>query len=122
MSSNRPLPRLAVACVAVLALSACRSPRLGASGDTCGRTDDCEAPLRCVDAVCRDVVAGAGARPLPRTADVPRPRGALPPLNAGTPAETPAPADTAPAGLGGRLATQPPDETSVPPAGLPGQH
>lgn len=111
-------PTLLVLAVA-LGLTACRSPRLGATGDTCGRTDDCEAPLRCLDAVCRDALPGLAGKPLPRTADTPRPRGALPPLNAAS-TESVSPAAGVPAA--GQLPTQPPDEAAVPAAGLPGQH
>lgn len=98
-------------------VTACRSPRLGTSGDTCGRTDDCEAPLRCLGAVCRDGLAGPEGKVLPRTANGPRPHGELPPLNAAPTEPTPPPA-----GLGGQLATRPPDETAIPAAGVPGVH
>jgi hypothetical protein len=110
--------------VGVLGTAGCRSPRLGGTGDTCGRTDDCEAPLRCVQAVCRDPAARVGepaaveAAPRPPTV-----RGALPPLS--DPPRTPLPVGAPPAGNGGVDPTRPmpvPDEPAVPAAGLPGQH
>lgn len=127
-SSAAPAGRL-VLCLAlgVLGVAACRSPRPGGAGDTCGRTDDCEAPLRCVQTVCRDP-SSRGGEPAAVGGVTPRPpaaRSTLPPLSDTAPPPAHALVGAPPAGYGGVDPTRPlpaPDENAVPAAGLPGQH
>lgn len=118
-----------VLCLAlgVLGVAACRSPRPGGAGDTCGRTDDCEAPLRCVQAVCHDPVS-RGGEPAAVGGVTPRPpaaRSTLPPLSETAPPPAHVSFGAPPAGYGGVDPARPllaPDEHAVPAAGLPGQH
>lgn len=115
---------IAFVLVPALGLAACHTPRLGKMGDTCGRTDDCEAPLRCLGAVCRDGLAGAEGVLLPRTAGGARPPDKRPATESAPAEPTPVPADAPPpaAGNGGLRPTRPPDEAAVPAAGVPGVH
>jgi len=124
-TTARPTAAVLALCLLVGVFGAgCRSPRPGGAGDTCGRTDDCEAPLRCVQSVCHDpssrtgVQAATGAKQRPAAA-----RGTLPPLSDVPPADTLVGAP--PAGVGGvGPGSQAPVsvEGAVPAAGLPGEH
>src|SRR4051794_35374094 len=58
---------LSLAALLTVAFASCSSsdsPRLGAAGATCTKTDDCESPLHCIDSVCADTsttsAGGAG--------------------------------------------------------------